>query len=62
MALIPVIQCSGGEISDWDGNPIRSGWDGTVLLQPQSLHQMRWNFSKTDLKNNSIDPNDCLKG
>jgi len=31
MALIPVIQCSGGEISDWDGNPIRSGWDGTVL-------------------------------
>ena len=40
MALIPVIQCSGGEISDWDGNPIRSGWDGTVLASAsQSLHQ-----------------------
>ena len=40
MALIPVIQCSGGEISDWDGNPIRSGWDGTVLASAsQSLNQ-----------------------
>ncbi|MBR61316.1 MAG: histidinol-phosphatase [Dehalococcoidia bacterium] len=40
MALIPVIQCSGGEISDWDGNQIRSGWDGTVLASSsQKLHQ-----------------------
>ena len=37
MALIPVIQCSGGEISDWDGNPIQSGWAGLDLVAREGL-------------------------
>ena len=64
MALIPVIQCSGGEISDWDGNPIRSGWDGTVLASAsQSLHQNALELLQAlSKKSNSINPNECLKG
>ena len=40
MALIPVVQSAGGVISDWKGNPIQPGWDGTVLASAsQTLHR-----------------------
>ncbi len=40
MALIPVVEEAGGIITDWRGNPIREGWDGTVVAAATaSIHQ-----------------------
>ncbi len=30
-ALLMVVESAGGLISDWQGQPIKAGWDGTVL-------------------------------
>lgn len=48
MALIPVVQSAGGVISDWKGNPIQPGWDGTVLASASpELHQQVVKILKT---------------
>uniref|UniRef100_A0A7S1TNL1 Histidinol-phosphatase n=1 Tax=Erythrolobus australicus TaxID=1077150 RepID=A0A7S1TNL1_9RHOD len=39
MALLPVVSCSGGTITDWDGNPLGINSDGRVLAAATSeLH------------------------
>ena len=30
-ALVVIIQEAGGIVTDWSGDPVRMGWDGTVL-------------------------------
>ncbi len=39
-ALVPVVTAAGGVISDWQGNPVQPGWDGTVLASASGeLHR-----------------------
>ena len=41
-ALLPVVETAGGVISDWQGCPVRLGWDGTILASatPELHHQV----------------------
>ena len=37
MALIPVVQEAGGVVTDWSGNPVALGWDGTLLASANPI-------------------------
>ena len=30
-AVVPVIEAAGGTVTDWNGQPVRAGWDGTMI-------------------------------
>ena len=30
-AVIPVIEAAGGTVTDWNGQPVRAGWNGTMV-------------------------------
>ncbi len=48
-ALAPVIQAAGGTITDWQGNPLRLGCDGSVLAAANApLHALAIEALKPD--------------
>ena len=53
-ALLPVVETAGGVISDWQGQPVRLGWDGTVLASATpELHQKVLNLFQEVRKGNT---------
>mmetsp|Transcript_5678 Transcript_5678/g.9998 ORF Transcript_5678/g.9998 Transcript_5678/m.9998 type:complete len:358 (-) Transcript_5678:10-1083(-) len=49
LALVPIVECAGGCISDWNGNPLSLDSNGTVLAAAsQSLHEAAQQFLKLE--------------
>ena len=54
-ALLTVVESAGGVITDWQGQPIQAGWDGTVLASAtlELHHQVLELFQRVSEGNTS---------